>query len=142
MPVPDWIQIGAEVVEVVEPTAGLLRLREPTRIFKIERDPTMRAPDLITTEDLRTYTIHDDQTVYARAIGRYGGAELLPVHHDLVLAIRAREHLTALANMANNLAHHNPRKPEDVVAYLAQLSRAVADSHEAVRLMLAERPRS
>jgi hypothetical protein len=74
--------------------------------------------------------------------GRYSDRVLVPATDPRVLVIKGREHLTALAKMADNLARLDIKAPEDVVAAISQLITAAVVSRHAVIELMSEASRS
>lgn len=70
--------------------------------------------------------------------GRGPRTTLHSAHSDEAVTARALQHLVAVSRQAGNLAALEHKTPENVCAALAQLSRAVSDSHSAIRDLMAE----
>jgi hypothetical protein len=105
--------------------------------------------EVVTVKDITTtLVITSDGERYNRARlhpaseGRYSDRELVPATDPRVLVVKSHEHLDAVAQLAVNLSRLDYRRPEDVVASLAQILGAAHMSWREVIALMREASRA
>jgi GTPase SAR1 family protein len=129
---PNFPQVGDPAVELRWAMYGQDSCGKTTTVTRV-------TDTLVITSDGRRYN-----RKYLQRIGEFACSDriLVPATDPRVLAIKGREHLTALARTADNLARLDHKTPEDVVAALAQLIVAAGVSRNAVIALMAEASRT
>lgn len=122
----DWATVGTFVAEVTAYTNGPPRVGVTTHIVNV-------TDRLIVTADGGRYS----RTTLWPTNGRNLRRTLHSADDPIVVVARIREHVTALARMASNLAMLEWTKPEQVVTALDQIREAANFSWQAAQNMTA-----